>query len=476
MTTARHAKSRTRPGWARRASVALVAAGVASLGAGSVGLATADAADEPGSGFGSIDIDASAYGLRIPFYHHFGQDVESELPYSLSQMGYGGSGHALTSVFWPGDTGGHGGDTLKLLAGSCFPPDPSGTVPIPVPIPIPIELPCKLTVPTFPDPVYENLNDSYKAEAKSGSGDPTVSLSHPGVEMTATAQGPVIRATTILAGAKLPGVGDVVGQTTTDTTIRLTGASEAVVDAVSTMRDVALGGGAVTIKTIRSVAHATTNGKTATGSSSTTLSGLEIAGVPFTLNDEGLHVQGTGQALPSIDALNSALKQSGFALYVAKPTKTIKGANVNVSAGQVILLQQNAQYMDGANDTGMLLTLGGANISAGTSPAYVYDGGPFPTPQSTVPPAGPQPTVDVPPVGGDLPPVGGDLPPPQVSGPTDALPPLLAGKDIGLPGGIAPGWIVAVLLGSALVAAGLKRLPDQLFVDRGPACNLGGQS
>jgi hypothetical protein len=475
MTTARHAGPRRRNPWARRASAALVAAGLATLGVGSAGLATAGAADEPpGSGFGSIDIDAVAYGLRIPFYSHFGQDVESELPYSLAQMGYGGSGHALTTLFWPGHTGGHGGDTLKLLAGSCVPPDPTTLVPLPIPLPE-LDLGCPTTVPELPAPVYENLNDSYKAEAKSGSGDPTVSFGHPGVEMTATAQGPVIRATTVVAGAKLPTGGDLLGATTTDTVIRLTGPSSVVVDAVSSLRDVSLGGGAVTIKSIHSVAHAESNGKTATGSANTVVSGMKVAGVPVTVDDKGLTIQGTGQALPSISALNKLLKQSGFSIYTTQSTKEISGATAKVSAGQLILMQENVQYTESANDTGMLLTLGGADISAGTSPAYVFDGGPLPSPQPTVPPAAPQTGGDLPPVGGSLPPVD-DLPPPQVSGPTDALPPLLAGKDLGLPGGIAPGWIVAVLLGSALVAAGLKRLPDQLFVDRGPACNLGGQS
>jgi hypothetical protein len=476
MIRGRHAEVRTRNVWGRRVSAALVAVGLGTLTAGSVGLATANAEDPPGSGFGSIDIDASAYGIRIPFYSHFGQDVESELPYSLSQMGYGGSGHALTSVFWPGGTGGHGGDTLKLLAGSCAPPDPGGTVPIPVPVPV--DVPCLTTVPELPGPVYEGLNDSYKAEAKSGSGDPTVTLSHPGVEMAATAQGPTIRATTVIAGAKLPVGEDTFGQSSTDTIIKLTGVATAEVDATSTMRDISLGAGAITIKSIKSVAHATTNGETATGTASTTVSGMEIAGVPVVVDDKGVHVQGQGSDSPSSAALNEALKQSGFAIYTTKPSKEISGATAKVSAGQLILMQKNADYMSSANDTGMLITLGGADISAGTSPAYVFDGGGY-TPSP--PPSADQPTIPpgsagVTPGGVTLPPVGGDLPPPQVSTPTGDLPPVLAAQKSGLPGGISPGWVVAVLLGSGLIAAGLKRLPDQLFVDRGPACSLGGQS
>jgi hypothetical protein len=332
-------------------------------------------------------------------------------------------------------------------------------------------------VPDLPGPVYENLNDNYKAEAKSGAGDPTVTMSHPGVEMSATAQGPTIRATTVIAGAKLPAGDDVFGTTTTDTIVKLTGVSTAAVDAISTMRDVALGGGAITIDSIKSVAHATTNGKSATGTASTTVSGMKIAGVPVTVDEKGIHVQGQGSDSLSSKALNQALKQSGFEVYTTRPTKVIKGATVQLSAGQLILMQKNVDYMDSANDTGMLMTLGGADISAGTSPAYVYKGGTLPPPPPpSEQPAQPTGSAGVTPGGVTLPPVGGDLPPPQVSTPTGDLPPLLAAQKSGLPGGISPGWVVAVLLGSGLIAAGLKRLPDQLFVDRGPACSLGGQS
>src|SRR3954467_13845258 len=144
----------------RRLSVTLVVAGLGSIATGSTGLLAAQAAPAPGSNFGSIDIGASAYGLRAPPYSAPRGDVEAELPCSLSQLNY--AGHALTSVMWPGDTGGHGGDTLKLLTGSCTPPTPFNTVPVPVPVPIP-DLPCPATVPPLPNEVYEGLNDPYKA-------------------------------------------------------------------------------------------------------------------------------------------------------------------------------------------------------------------------------------------------------------------------------------------------------------------------
>jgi hypothetical protein len=421
----------------------LVAGGLGAIATGSTGLLTAQAAQDPGSNFGSINIGASASGLRTPFYSHSGEDVESELPYSTSSLSY--AGHALTSVMWPGDTGGHGGDTLKLLTGSCIPPNPFNTVPVPVPVPIP-DLPCPATIPALPNQVYEQMNDPYKAEAQSGTGNPVDEQSNPGVNMKLT-----------------------------DTSIKLTGPNTAVVDAVSVMRNVSLGGGAVTMSSVTSIAHAVTTGKTATGNASTTVQGMKIGGVPVTVDDKGVHVQGQGQPLPSLDALNSMLKQSGFQLVVADPTKVIKGASAQLFSGQLIFTQDNPQYTSNANDGKAIVTVGGASINADSSLAYVYQQGPVPLPQASLPPAT---------TGGGLPPATtggggssatGDVPPPQVAASNAALPPLLAAQRSSLPGGLSAGWVVAVLLGSGLLAAGLKRLPDELFTDRGPACSLGGQ-
>ncbi|MDQ1697626.1 MAG: hypothetical protein QOJ03_2979, partial [Frankiaceae bacterium] len=327
--TGRHRGARTRSRWGRRTSTALVAVGVASMGAGAAGMLTASASPAPGSNFGSISIGASAYGLRVPFFTHSGEDVESELPYALAQMGYGGSGHALTSVFWPGDTGGHGGDTFKLLTGSCLPPNPFNTIPIPIPVPIP-DLPCVAHIPPLPDQAYENMNDNYKAEAQSGAGKPEVTQSNPGVEMSAKTLPALVEAATAMAGGKAPGIGDGMGSTATITRIKLTGPNTAVVDAVSTMRDVSLGGGALTISSITSVAHAVTNGKTATGTASTTVQGMKVGGVPVTVDNKGVHIQGNGQRLPSIDALNTMLAKAGFTVFVADPTKTVKKASVQL--------------------------------------------------------------------------------------------------------------------------------------------------
>jgi hypothetical protein len=50
---------------------------------------------------------------------------------------------------------------------------------------------------------------------------------------------------------------------------------------------------------------------------------------------------------------------------------------------------------------------------------------------------------------------------------------LLAAQKSKLPGGIAAAWVVVVLIGAGLLAAGLKRLPDRVLAAGGTVCTLG---
>ena len=472
--TGRHRIDAGRRRWRRRASAGLVAAGIATMGAGGAGIVTAHAAGEPGSGLGSIDIAVSATGLRAPFFSHSGEDVEGEAPIAQVQMGSFGTSHALTSVFWPGDTGGHGGDTLKLLAGSCVPPNPSNTVPIPIPVPLP-DLPCVVQQPNLGDDVYERMNDPYKAEAQSGTGDPTVTQSGQGVEMSATATTTHASAATNMAGGKLPGLGDTLGATAVASNVALKGPNTAVIDAVSSMRDIKLGGGVIKIASVQSIAHAVSDGKAASGHAATIVNGMKINGVPVTVDNKGIHVQGKGQKLPSLSQLNDGLAKAGFAIYVADPTKTIKGPAATLFSGQLIITQNNPGYTDSANDSAIVMSFGGAGINADTSRGYVFKGTNVPPPPASAPPApagNTGTTVSAPPAtstGGT-----GDVPPPTVSdAPPSDQAPVLAAAQSKLPGGLAAGWVVVVLLGAGLIAAGLKRLPDQVLAAGGPACTLG---
>jgi hypothetical protein len=467
MTSARHRLGPDPRTWRRRASAGLVAFGVLTLGGGATGIVAAHAAGSPGSNFGNIDITVTATGLRSPLYSHTGEDVEGEAPYAFASLQSGGTGSALTSVFWPGGTGGNGGSTLKLLAGGCVPPNPGSTVPIPIPVPVP-KLPCLYHTPDLPDPVYQNLNDSYKAEVQSSDSKTTVTKSSPGIDMTATANNKLTASMTVMAGEKLPGLGDTFGTTTTSSSINLTGPNTAVIDAVSLVRNVKLGGGALSFDSVKSVAHAVTDGKKASGTTGTTVSGMKIAGVPVSVDNKGVHIKGQGSNLPSLDALNSALEHAGFSVYVASPSKKVKGASANLFSGQLIVMQDNPQYTSNANDSATVMSFGGATIAADTNRAFQFT--PFPP---VAPPAAQQPGTTTTP--GVSAPSSSSVPssPTVASTPQQGSAPILAAAETKLPGGIAAGWVVLSLLGAGLIAAGLKRLPDRVLATSGGACSLG---
>lgn len=455
-----------------RLSLALLAVGTTVVGGSAAGMISAHAAGAPGSNFGNVNISVTATGIRSPFYSHSGEDVEGQAPYANAQLQSGGVGSALTSVFWPGGTGGHGGDTLKLLAGGCVPPNPANTIPIPIPVPLP-DLPCLTHSPTLPDSVYQSLNDSYKAEVQSSDSKPTVTKTGPGIDMTATATQKETGATTTIAGAKLPGVGDTFGTTTTTSTITLTGPNTAVIDALSVARDIKLGGGALTISSVKSVAHAVTDGKKATGDTSTVVNGMKIGGVPVTVDNTGIHVQGQGQKLPSLDALNKALKGAGFSIFVADPTKKIHGASADLFSGQLVVMQSNSQYTSNANDSATILTFGGAGLTADTNRALQFKLPPVAQP----PAAGTSPSSAG--ATGSTPSLGVTSTPTSPTTGTQqpsVAAPLLAAAGTKLPGGIPAVWVVLALLGSGLIAAGLKRLPDHVLAETGSACPLGGDT
>lgn len=467
MKAARHRLDPVRRSWRHRTSVGLVALGVLTLGGGATGMVAAHAAGSPGSNFGNIDITVTSTGLRSPFYSHTGEDAEAEAPYAFATLQSGGTASALTSVFWPGGTGGNGGSTLKLLAGGCVPPNPGNTVPLPVPIPVPV--PCLAHTPTLPDAVYNSLNDSYKAEVQSSDAKTTVTKSSPGIDMMATANNTLTASSTVMAGEQLPGLGDTFGTTSTTSSIKLTGPNTAVVDGVSLVRNVKLGGGALTIDSVKSVAHAVTDGKKASGTTSTVVNGMKIGGVPVTVDNSGIHIQGQGSKLPSLDALNSQLEHAGFSVFVANPTKKVHGATVNLFSGQLVVMQDNPQYTSNANDSAIVMSFGGAGIAADTNRAYQFSA----PPPVGAPPAAHQPGSTTTP--GVSAPTTGSVPgaPTVANAPTPGTPPVLAAAERKLPGGIAAGWVVLSLLGAGLIAAGLKRLPDRVLATSGGACPLG---
>jgi hypothetical protein len=454
--------------WVRRTTT-LAAAGI-TLATGATGALAAPRADAPGSGFGPINITAMSSAVRAPLFSNGGEEVIGNAPYSEVVMSAGLSGHALTSVFWPGGTAGAGGSTLYTATNGCIPP--AG--------------PCAITLP---ESSFEQLNDPMKAQAQTGAGKPVDKNDQNGITQEAVAKPATMTATSTITASKVPQVSEAFGKTTATSAIKIRGPKTALVTASSTLRDVSLAGGLVKISSISSTATATSNTVTGTGKAATTVSGATIAGIPVTIDSNGIEVKGKGSKRPALtDQVNKALKQSGISIYVAQPTKTISGPNVTVDAGNLIVLFQQSQYVAQANDTGALLQLGGASISANTGKGFRLKT--FPTnPTTPIGPSGGTTTGGSAPAGngagtaagggigggaGNVPAGGSTNTGGSSAGqqPHVAPAPALAASAAHLLTGYGIVWVVLGALLAAGLAFGLRRLPDRLLQTPTVTCPL----
>jgi hypothetical protein len=441
------------------------AIGAAMLGVAAVGISTGAtfATGTPshstkshaatGSGLGALDVTAAANAMHMPMYSHQSEDVEADLPYSLSTLGTGGIGNALTSIMWPGGTGAHGGDTASLLG-----------------------LP-------LPKSTYELMNDPEYAQAQTGVGDKSVDLSKPGLTMRANAVPTNVNAVTEAAGKAIPVLGPIVGSTRAETAVKVAGAATVKFNALSTVHDITIAK-VIKIGTVTSIARGTTiGGGKATGTAKTIVSGMTIAGVPVTIDQKGLHVKGTSLPLvgnTAAKAVNAALKQSGISLQLTNTKHNLHGSHATLDSGALVVKFGNAQYKSGSNDTGELLVIGGANVDATARKAYQPPPiKPTPTPTQTQSTSHPTTTTTT--TGGNT---GGGGPIPAVQqppsspvttdgGPTTAPPPVLASNPLSLPNSLGVWWFVIGLLGAGLMAFGMRRLPDKVLQTAGgKACNL----
>lgn len=423
---------------------------------GGVGNAHADA--PPGSGFGAFSISATAPGLqasedRLAAASH--PEGEGEIPESIAQLQTGPQGYALSSVAWPGPLVANAGSTAQLLN---------------------LGLPSSTT---------ENLNEPVRAEARTGSGPPTVvNNAYPGTTMTASASPDDVEADATTAGAAGPAPQTKSGNTETSSSAKLTGPTGAEATATSTVQHVSLAGGVVTIGSVTSSAQARSAGFKPFTSGGTTVFDLRIGGQPAYLDEHGLHLGSSGPTVP-VNAIASQLAQqalsgAGMKVAVSQPAAHSDGSRVSFDAGNVVFLWSppNSQ---GETFTA---TFGGASASVAVTPGFgagaLTDTAPLtsgvgstpaavtPNADAAVSPSGP--ALLAPPLGAAPARTG------RTSNPNVRLKPALASAPLRLPRGLTPELPILVLLGSALIAFGLRRLPDRVLEAPATTCPLGGQS
>jgi hypothetical protein len=440
---------------ARRSGALLVSTGLLCLGGAALPLVTSAHADaDPGSGLGSFALSANAPVLQARYDDPAHQcatatagpaGCEGVVNETVAQLSNGPVGYALSSVTWPGTLAGNLGSLLITAGGSNVPPEASA------------------------------LNSPIRAEAHTG-GKPVVTDYPPApapvlAHMRADAQATKVTADAALGGVQQPTIGSL-GASTSRSVTELTGASAARATAHSEVQNLVIAG-VLTIGAVVSDAEATTDGTTAKASGHTVISGASVAGIPVSIDENGITADTQNVPIPSaaVDAVNSAIAGAGITVALSKPHGTPVGAGVAYDAG-VLAIVWDIQPGMGAS-----IEIGGAQVSVTSSPGYVppsfsgsTTGGSTGGGSSTGGAIAPPPLTG----GTDVPSLPGGITPPTVTGP-QAFVPEPSGFRGALPHGLSPWLGGLVVVGSFLTMAGLRRLPDRVLVASSSSCPNGDQ-
>lgn len=424
---------------ARRRSSALIATGLAFLLVAGAGFLapSAGAQEEPGSGFGTFSLSAGAHAVKV-----VGPDpvITGTVPEASVQLRNGPIGYGLASIAWPGPIAANAGSLLLLLGNpACTPPNP------PPPLPPPPEIP---NCPGIPQAVLDNanaLNYPVRAEARTGTEQPTVTNNSAGAQMTATALNDEVSADAIIGAAEASVVG--VGNTRSSSRVKLTGASTGESIASSRVEDISLAGGAITIGAVVSTARATTDGLNAIASGATRVIDVRIAGQPVAIDREGLRVLDHSESLAeATDAVNEALANLDMKIAFSEPTTVRRGGAVSYSPGSLVFTWAPP------DEPAALITvvLGNTTVVASAVPPFTFGGG---TGGGPIPGGG-----ALPPVAGGSTGFGGNG---GVPAPAAAAPPTVgtapAVERVALAGQVGAGWIALAVVGAILLGTGARR-------------------
>lgn len=439
-----------------RTARALIAAGLVMVGGPLLMMAQSSAAEAP---LGVFVVSAESTGIGMGFGNpntvpNPPNPVAAGLvPNAVAELGSGPSGHALSSIAWPGPLAGNGGSLANVITGGCVPAPPS---------PFP-QLP-----PLCDREKIGAANDPVKAEA-SASGGRDEKVVGP---MYAVVDGPRSEARTTIndfsAGSAISAsriftkTASVLDSGTSSTIAISTGESE--------LNGVSLALGVVKFDSIHTSARATTTGTTATTEHSAVVSGFEVAGQPLILDETGIHSASGNQSnplVPGVEAANAALTGMHMKIYMTKPADehTDAGAAV-VDSGAVII-----DWDLGGSGNHLVYVLGGSNARVQGTPdvdaLFIPDTGGF-TPALDASPGGVEGGV----VSGSSPSVYADTPAsPSFTSPAPrrAVSPRSSGLDLNaLPagqyfGGVPAGWLVIGFVGAGFMGLGFKRMREAVL-------------
>jgi hypothetical protein len=427
-------------------AIGLIAAGVAAT-ASAVAIptmaSTALADDEAGSGLGSYNLAASAPVEQVRFTDGdkcggaagTTGGCEGVVPETVSMLRNGPIAYALSSIAWPGVLAGNIGSIIIVAKGP---------------------------------PEAKALNDPVRAEARNGTGPDTVTnTQYPGMTMSATAKDDFVAATAEIAQSQQSQAGNF-NNTTSHTQVSVTGPTTAIAEAYSHADDISLAGGLVTIGSVTSTAKGTTDGVRASATGHTVVKDMKIDGVPVTVDEHGVTVNGNNTPLNKIatDTVNTAISQAGMTIAVSLPSGKPDRGNIVYNAGSLVfawttpggsfmaILGGATVNLAAVQGSGFSLNLGDTGSVTPEQPAAAFIPGRPGTPGTP-----------------GTPPVTGSAQPPALAPQT--VTPVLAAQQLPLPKAPSPVYAVLGLLGVGLLAVGMRQLPDRVLEARATHCLLG---
>lgn len=407
----------------------IVAVAVAALCFAGSGLLTLHAASAEVSAFYGYTVLGQASGIEVvedrPTANSH-PEGDGEVPLSRVSLLSGPVGYALGTVAWPSALAANAGDLL-VFAGN-------GAV---------------------PEQLGPPLNEPVRAETRTGGPPEVTNNDYPGVSMHALVRPARVAADAVVDGGQ---AGSTVGSGNSEAhSTGTVGDSSVSATARASLREVSLADGVVKIGSLVSQASAASDGITASASGTTTVTGMTVAGVPVTVDRNGVHVAGQGSPVDT-EQVNSALASLGMTIVLSGPTQTRSGATVSYDSGSLIV------YWTPSPDGSLTARLGGARVTAGAfraDPAAPVAGGVPPAADGGGRAVGPAPGSD-PPLA-----VASDQPfpvPPARTAPILASAPS-AGPALLLAGETVPrGAVVLAVLGALVLLGGLLRFPAAVLV------------
>jgi hypothetical protein len=293
--------------------------------------------------------------------------------------------------------------------------------------------------------------------------------------MTATAKDDFVSAAAEVAQSAVTPAGGF-GNSSSLTSVKLTGAASALAKANSRVSDISIAGGQLTIGSVTSAVEGTTDGKKATAKGKTVVNDAKIAGVPVTIDDHGVTLQDQNAPANAIanQTVNTVVKNLGMTFALSQPTGKPEGGKVVYDAGSLVI-----GFAPDGGAHSFLVVLGGASVALTAVPeggGLNLDldlGGGAPIATGTT--SGGTATAPVASGITGAPPL--DVAPapaaPAVAGDPAPVDTALAAEGAKLPGPPSPAYLVLGLFGAGLLLAGMRQLPDRVLEAKVSTCLLG---